>query len=149
MALRYFNVFGPRQSYTSHYSGVIAKFCTAMLRGERPKIFGDGSQSRDFVFIDNIVQANLLAAAAPEQRAAGRVFNGGTGASVSLLQLVAGINELTNQDLQPQFEPARAGDIHHSQADIAAIRTALDYKPKVAWLDGLAQTLDFYRQQPV
>jgi UDP-glucose 4-epimerase len=118
-----------------------------MLCGERPKIYGDGSQSRDFVFIDNIVQANLLAASAPEQQAAGRVFNGGTGASVSLLQLVAGINELTNQNLQPQFEPARAGDIHHSQADITAIHEALDYTPKVTWLDGLAQTLDFYRQQ--
>ena len=149
VALRYFNVFGPRQSFTSHYSGVIAKFCTAMLRGERPKIFGDGSQSRDFVFIDNIVQANLLAAAAPEQQAAGRVFNGGTGASTSLLQLVADINQLTGQDLQPQFEPARAGDILHSQADITAIRGALDYTPKVTWLDGLAQTLEFYRQQPV
>lgn len=149
VALRYFNVFGPRQSFTSHYSGVIARFCTTMLRGEQPVIFGDGGQSRDFVFIDNIVQANLLAAAAPEQQAAGRVFNGGTGASVSLLQLVAGINELTRQSLQPRFEPGRVGDIRHSQADISAIQAALGYTPAVTWLDGLARTLDFYRQQPV
>jgi nucleoside-diphosphate-sugar epimerase len=147
VALRYFNVFGPRQSFTSDYSGVIAKFCTAMLRGDSPVIFGDGSQSRDFVFIDNIVQANLLAAGAPEQQVAGRVFNGGTGASISLLQLVADINDLTKQQLQPQFKPARTGDIRHSQADISAIREALDYEPQVSWKDGLARTLEFYRQQ--
>ncbi len=148
VALRYFNVFGPRQSFNSHYSGVIAKFCTAMLRGERPVIFGDGGQARDFVYIDNIVHANLLAAEAPEQQVAGRVFNGGTGASISLLELVAGINELTKQEIQPQFEPARAGDIRHSQADVTAIREALDYKPRVPWKVGLAQTLNFYREQP-
>jgi nucleoside-diphosphate-sugar epimerase len=147
VALRYFNVFGPRQSFISDYSGVIAKFCTAMLRGDSPVIFGDGSQSRDFVFIDNIVQANLLAAGAPEQQVAGRVFNGGTGASISLLQLVADINDLTKQQLQPQFKPARTGDIRHSQADISAIREALDYEPQVSWKDGLARTLEFYRQQ--
>ncbi|HRH98090.1 MAG TPA: SDR family oxidoreductase [Prosthecobacter sp.] len=147
VALRYFNVFGPRQSFISDYSGVIAKFCTAMLRGDSPVIFGDGSQSRDFVFIDNIVQANLLAAEAPAQQVAGRVFNGGTGASISLLQLVTDINDLTKQQLQPQFEPARAGDIRHSQADISAIREALDYEPQVSWKDGLARTLEFYRQQ--
>ena len=147
VALRYFNVFGPRQSSTSQYSGVIAKFCSAMLCREAPVIFGDGSQSRDFVFIDNIVQANLMAAAAPEQTVAGRVFNGGTGTSISLLQLVADINELTRQHLEPKLESARAGDIRHSQADISAIREALDYEPRVSWKDGLAQTLEFYRQQ--
>jgi UDP-glucose 4-epimerase len=95
VALRYFNVFGPRQSFNSPYSGVIARFCTAVLRGETPVIFGDGTQSRDFVFIDNIVQANLLAAEAPAERVAGRVFNGGTGGSISLRQLVADLNNLT------------------------------------------------------
>lgn len=148
VALRYFNVFGPRQSFNSPYSGVIARFCTAMLRGETPVIFGDGSQSRDFVFIDNIVQANLLAAEAPAERVAGRVFNGGTGSSVSLRQLVADLNELTGQDIQPRFEPARAGDIRHSQADVSALKEATGYSPAVSWKEGLAQTLDFYRLQP-
>lgn len=148
VALRYFNVFGPRQSFNSPYSGVIARFCTAVLRGETPVIFGDGTQSRDFVFIDNIVQANLLAAEAPAERVAGRVFNGGTGGSISLRQLVADLNDLTGQDIQPRFEPARAGDIRHSQADVSALKEATGYSPAVAWKDGLAQTLDFYRLQP-
>lgn len=148
VALRYFNVFGPRQSFNSPYSGVIARFCTAVLRGETPVIFGDGTQSRDFVFIDNIVQANLLAAEAPAERVAGRVFNGGTGGSISLRQLVADLNDLTGQDIQPRFEPARAGDIRHSQADVSALKEATGYLPAVSWKDGLAQTLDFYRLQP-
>jgi nucleoside-diphosphate-sugar epimerase len=148
VALRYFNVFGPRQSFNSPYSGVIARFCTAVLRGETPVIFGDGTQSRDFVFIDNIVQANLLAAEAPAERVAGRVFNGGTGGSISLRQLVADLNDLTGQDIQPRFEPARAGDIRHSQADVSALKEATGYSPAVSWKDGLAQTLDFYHLQP-
>lgn len=148
VALRYFNVFGPRQSFNSPYSGVIARFCTAVLRGETPVIFGDGTQSRDFVFIDNIVQANLLAAEAPAERVAGRVFNGGTGGSISLRQLVADLNDLSGQDIQPRFEPARAGDIRHSQADVSALKEATGYSPAVSWKDGLAQTLDFYRLQP-
>ncbi len=145
VALRYFNVFGPRQSFDSPYSGVIARFCTMMLRGEAPVIFGDGSQSRDFVFIDNIVQANLMAAEAPAERVAGRVFNGGTGSSISLLKLVADINKLTGQNLQPKFEPGRAGDIRHSQADVSALRGATGYEAAVSWEEGLAQTLEFYR----
>ncbi|MDZ4405812.1 SDR family oxidoreductase [Prosthecobacter sp.] len=146
VALRYFNVFGPRQSFDSPYSGVIARFCTLMLRGETPVIFGDGGQSRDFIFIDNIVQANLLAAEAPAERVAGQVFNAGTGESITLNQLVADINDLTRQNLVARHEPARPGDIRHSQADISALRTALGCEPKVTWKDGLAQTLEFYRQ---
>lgn len=145
VALRYFNVFGPRQSFNSPYSGVIARFCTAMLKGEAPAIFGDGGQSRDFVYIDNIVQANLLAAQAPAEKVAGRVFNGGTGGSVSLLQLVADINKLTGQALQPRLEPGRAGDIRHSQADVSALRRATGYEPAVSWEEGLERTLAFYR----
>lgn len=145
VALRYFNVFGPRQSFDSPYSGVIARFCTLMLRGEAPVIFGDGGQSRDFVFIDNIVQANLLAAEAPAERVAGRVFNGGTGSSISLLQLVADINQLTGQNLQPRLEPGRAGDIRHSQADVTGLQEAVGYAPRVTWLEGLERTLEFYR----
>lgn len=145
VALRYFNVFGPRQSFNSPYSGVIARFCMAMLKGDAPTIFGDGGQSRDFVYIDNIVQANLLAAEASEEKVAGRVFNGGSGGSVSLLKLVADINQLTGQSIQPRFEPGRAGDIRHSLADVGALRAATGYEPAVTWLEGLERTLEFYR----
>lgn len=147
VALRYFNVFGPRQSFNSPYSGVIARFCSTMLKGETPTIFGDGQQSRDFVFIDNVVQANLMAAEAPAEKVGGRVFNVGTGSSISLLQLVADINKLSGQSIKPHFEPGRAGDIRHSQADVSALRSATGYKPAVSWEEGLRQTLDFYRQQ--
>src|SRR6185437_809344 len=104
VSLRYFNVFGPRQAFNSPYSGVIAKFCTGMLAGKAPVIFGDGLQSRDFTFIENVVSANLLAAEAPAA-VAGRVFNVAGGQSISLLQLVAELNQLTGQNLKPQLEP--------------------------------------------
>lgn len=146
VALRYFNVFGPRQAFNSPYSGVIAKFCTCMLKGEAPKVFGDGSQARDFTFIDNVVSANLLAAEAPAEKVAGRVFNPATGRSISLLKLIEDLNELTGQKLQPEFAEARKGDIHTSLADISAAREALGYDVLVTWEEGLARTLDFYRQ---
>ena len=145
VALRYFNVFGPRQAFDSPYSGVIAKFCTAMLQGDRPKIFGDGSQSRDFTFIDNVVSANLLAAEAPAEKVAGKVYNPATGRKISLLKLVADINQLTGQSLEPVFEESRAGDIHTSLAEIAAAERDLDYRVLVSWEEGLARTLEFYR----
>jgi nucleoside-diphosphate-sugar epimerase len=147
VALRYFNVFGPRQSFTSTYSGVIARFCTTMLKGEAPTIFGDGLQSRDFVAIDNVVHANLLAAEADEKAAGGQVLNCATGHAISLLDLVAGINELTQQALQPNHQAARAGDIQNSLADIRAIQQRLGYEVRTSWKEGLAQTLDFYRAQ--
>jgi UDP-glucose 4-epimerase len=146
VSLRYFNVFGPRQSFDSPYSGVIAKFCTSLLRGEAPVIFGDGQQSRDFTFVSNAVTANLLAAEAPATRVAGKVFNVAAGESISLLQLVAELNRQTKQQLQPRFEPLRAGDVRFSRADISAATVALGYKVEVSWTDGLARTLDFYRQ---
>jgi UDP-glucose 4-epimerase len=146
VSLRYFNVFGPRQSFDSPYSGVIAKFCTSLLRGEAPVIFGDGQQSRDFTFVSNAVTANLLAAEAPAARVAGKVFNVAAGESISLLQLVAELNRQTRQQLQPRFEPPRAGDVRFSRADISAATAALGYKVEVSWTDGLARTLDFYRQ---
>jgi len=147
VSLRYFNVFGPRQSFTSAYSGVIARFCTTMLKGEAPTIFGDGLQSRDFVAIDNVVHANLLAAEADEKHAGGRVFNCATGHAISLLDLVAGINELTQQALRPVHQASRAGDIQNSLADIRAIEQGLGYHVRTSWKEGLAQTLDFYRAQ--
>ena len=146
VSLRYFNVFGPRQAFDSPYSGVIAKFCTGMLAGQSPVIFGDGLQSRDFTYIDNVVAANLAALDAPAERVSGRVFNVAGGQSITLLQLVAELNRLTGQDLTPKLEPPRAGDVKSSLADISAAREALGYAPKVGWQEGLAKTLDFYRK---
>jgi UDP-N-acetylglucosamine/UDP-N-acetyl-alpha-D-glucosaminouronate 4-epimerase len=149
VALRYFNIFGPRQAFDSPYSGVIAKFCTCMLAGDAPAIFGDGSQARDFTYVDNAVSANLLAAEAPAAKAAGRVFNVAAGHSIDLLRLVKDLNQLTGQQLQPRFEPFRAGDVMHSLADISAAKEALGYEVEVSWEEGLARTLDFYRETKV
>jgi nucleoside-diphosphate-sugar epimerase len=147
VALRYFNVYGPRQAFDSPYSGVIAKFCTAMLKGETPVIFGDGLQSRDFTYIDNVVKANLMAAEAPSEKVAGGVFNAATGHSVTLLDLVQDLNDLTGQTIQPRFEQGRAGDVRSSLADNSAAEKAFGYKATVTWKEGLAKTLDFYRSQ--
>ncbi len=147
VALRYFNVYGPRQAFNSPYSGVIAKFCTAMLKGETPVIYGDGLQSRDFTYIDNVVQANLMAAEAPAEKIAGGVFNAATGHSITLLDLVRDLNDLTGQSIQPRFEPGRAGDVRSSLADNSAAEKAFGYKASVTWKEGLAKTLDFYRSQ--
>lgn len=146
VSLRYFNVFGPRQSFTSPYSGVIARFCTQVLEGKPPVIFGDGLQCRDFVFIDDVVRANLLAAERPASAVAGQVFNIATGRSSTLLDLAATLNKLTGQNLQPAFEPGRSGDVRFSRADIAQARRHLAYEPAVSFEQGLARTLDFYRQ---
>ncbi len=145
VSLRYFNVFGPRQSFDSPYSGVIAKFCTCMLAGEAPVIFGDGKQARDFVYVENAVNANLLAAEAPTERAAGRVFNLAGGRSINLLQLVEDINRLTGQNLKPRFEAARTGDVRNSMADIRAIRASLNFEAQIVWEEGLRRTLEFYK----
>jgi nucleoside-diphosphate-sugar epimerase len=145
VSLRYFNVFGPRQAFDSPYSGVIAKFCTSMLAGQTPVIFGDGLQSRDFTYIDNVVAANLAAAEAPADKVAGRFFNVAGGRSITLLDLVAELNRLTGQSLKPRFEPVRAGDVRSSVADTSAAREAFGFTPKIAWQQGLAKTLDFYR----
>ena len=145
VSYRYFNVFGPRQSFDSPYSGVIAKFCTLLLAGKAPMIFGDGLQSRDFVFVQNVVAANLLGGERPADQVAGRVFNIGGGQSINLLQLVAELNRLTQQNLQPSFQPPRAGDVRNSQADIGAALSDLGYQPSVTWQTGLEKTLDFYR----
>ena len=147
VSLRYFNVFGPRQAFNSPYSGVIAKFCTAMLQGQPPTIYGDGTQTRDFTFVDNVIAANLQAAEASGEKVAGRVFNVGGGASISILQLVEELNRLTDQTLQPRFEPARGGDVLHSCADISAIQSAIGFRETEGWREGLRRTLDDYRQQ--
>jgi len=145
ISFRYFNVFGPRQSFDSPYSGVIAKFCTLMLQGTAPKIFGDGLQTRDYVYVQNVVNANLLAAEGDAAKVAGKVFNVGCGESIDLLQLTAELNRQTGQSLAPIHMPPRTGDIKHSAADISAARAGLNYVPEVTWQKGLEHTLDFYR----
>jgi UDP-glucose 4-epimerase len=130
-SFRHFNVFGPRQSFDSPYSGVIAKFCTLLLAGKAPSIFGEGLQSRDFIYVENVAHANLLGAEGAAAKVAGGVFNVGGGASINLLQLLGVLNELTGQRLEPQFQPARAGDVRHSLADISSAQRGLGYSVKV------------------
>jgi UDP-glucose 4-epimerase len=149
VTLRYFNVFGPRQGYDSPSAGVVARFCKAILNSRPITIYGDGRQSRDFTYIDNVVAANLLAAAAPEGKIAGRTFDCATGTSVSVIELASALADLTGSPLAQALEPSRVGDIRDSRANISAIESELGYRVSVSWKEGLRRTLDFYRlQQP-
>lgn len=145
VCLRYFNVFGPRQDPTSHYAAVIPLFITAILKNQQPTIFGDGQQSRDFTYIDNIVHGNLLAAKAPD--AAGQVMNLATGGRVSLLELVEKINSILNTSIEPLHTDPRSGDILHSRANIGRAEELLDFAPVVDFETGLARTIAWYRSQ--
>jgi UDP-glucose 4-epimerase len=145
VCLRYFNVFGPRQDPLSQYAAVIPLFITAMLKGDAPTIHGDGLQSRDFTYIDNVVHGNLLAARSAD--ANGQVMNLATGARITLLDLVHKINALLGTSIQPRHDPAREGDIRHSRADINKARDLLDYTPVVDFDTGLRRTFDWYRDQ--
>ncbi len=145
VALRYFNIFGPRQDPSSPYSGVLAKFITVMLKGEQPVIFGDGEQSRDFTYIDNAVEANLLACAAPAEKAAGQVFNVATGRRCTLNETFKLLQPLTSYSGEPKYGPERGGDIKHSLADITKAEGGLGYKPKVDFEEGLRRTVEWYR----
>ena len=145
VALRYFNVFGPYQDPTSHYSGVLAIFCRRMLAGEQPTIYGDGEQSRDFTYIDNVVHANLLAAAAPAEKVSGKMMNLATGSRITLNETVAILRELTGYSGKPAYEPVRAGDIRDSLADIHLARELLGYEPIVDFREGLRRTVEWYR----
>jgi UDP-glucose 4-epimerase len=124
---------------------VLAKFITQMLRGEQPTIFGDGQTSRDFTYIDNAVEANLLACKAPADQAAGQVFNVATGRRVTLNETVNLLQGLTSYSGQPKYAPERSGDIKHSLADISKAEAALGYKPKVNFEEGLRRTVDWYK----
>jgi nucleoside-diphosphate-sugar epimerase len=147
VSLRYFNVFGPGQNANSAYAAVIAAFASRLGRGEAPTIFGDGEQSRDFVFIDNVVHANLLAARHPDPLG-GAVFNVACGTRISVKHLAVQMAEAFDRpDLQPRLAEERAGDVKHSQADIAAIREALGYEPVVGFDDGLRATVAWYAGQ--
>ncbi|BBO81634.1 UDP-glucose 4-epimerase-like protein [Desulfosarcina ovata subsp. sediminis] len=143
VCLRYFNVYGPRQDPSSPYSGVISIFMTKAVAGQAPTIYGDGSQSRDFVSVRDVVQANLLAAT--QTAAAGRVFNVGTGHFIRIHDLWTIIGELAHTNLEPVFAPPRAGDIRESVSDIGEISSALGFRPRVELRQGLADTLDWYR----
>jgi UDP-glucose 4-epimerase len=149
VALRYFNVFGPRQDPSSPYSGVLAKFITQMLRGEAPAIYGDGEQSRDFTYIDNVVEANLLACSAPAMRVAGQVFNIATGRRITLNETFKALQKLTSYSGQPNYGPERGGDIKHSLASIAKAEAALGYRPTVDFEEGLQRTVAWYREAGV
>src|SRR5581483_3439205 len=144
VCLRYFNIFGPRHDPTSPYSGVLAKFITSMLNGEQPTIFGDGSQSRDFTYIDNVVSANLLACKAPAP-AVGQVFNVATGHRIDLNETFRVLKQLTGYQGQVKYEAERAGDVKHSLADISKAEKYLGYRPLVHFQEGLQKTVEWYR----
>jgi nucleoside-diphosphate-sugar epimerase len=144
VALRYFNIFGPRQDPSSPYSGVLAKFCTAFLEDTPPVVFGDGEQTRDFTYVENAVQANLLACEAPN--VSGKVFNVGVGGRVSLNEVLRELGKITGKTLEAKYEPPRDGDIRDSQADISQAREFLGYEPQVSFAEGLARTFEWYRE---
>lgn len=146
-ALRYFNVFGPRQDATSQYSGVLSKFITNMLDGRAPTIYGDGTQSRDFTYVENVVQANLLAAGAPAAAVAGRTFNVATGTRFTLNQVYELLALITGFRGTPQYDGERIGDVKHSLADIGAAWDAFGYRPTVGFKEGLKRTVAWYREQ--
>ena len=145
VSLRYFNVFGPRQDPTSPYSGVLAKFITQMLNGEEATILGDGKQSRDFTYVDNVVDANLLACQADAKDAAGQVFNVATGQRVDLYQTFQVLKKLIGYRGDVKYGPERAGDVKHSLADISRAEQHLGYRPKVDFEEGLSRTIAWYR----
>lgn len=147
VCLRYFNIFGPRQDPSSPYSGVLAKFITQMLRGEQPTIFGDGEQSRDFTYIDNAVEANLLACKADAGKAAGEVFNVATGRRVTLKETYKALQPLTDYSSDPKYGAPRSGDVMHSLADISKTQAGLGYRPEVDFEEGLRRTVEWYRQE--
>ena len=142
VSLRYFNIFGPRQDPGSPYSGVLAKFCTAFLEDTQPVIFGGGEQTRDFTFVENAVQANLLACEAPN--VSGKVFNVGTGGRFSLNQTLELLCKISGKQLEARRDPPRDGDIRDSQADITQAREILGYDPQIGFEEGLRRTFEWY-----
>lgn len=143
VALRYFNVFGPRQDPNSHYAAVIPRFATLLLSGRQPTIFGDGEQSRDFTFVANVIQANLKAATAPN--VAGEAFNIGCGTRTSLNELFEKLSRIVGCPIQPRYEPARKGDVRHSLADVRKAGRMLGYSPDITLEEGLQRVVDWYR----
>jgi UDP-glucose 4-epimerase len=146
VCLRYFNIFGPYQDPASEYAAVIPKFIKLMLKGERPVIYGDGEQSRDFTYIDNAVEANLLACCS-DKVGRGEVINVACGERYSLNDLVRMLNEIMGTDIQPRYSEARPGDVKHSLADISRARELLGYKVAVDFRNGLQRTVEWFRSR--
>jgi UDP-glucose 4-epimerase len=140
VSLRYFNVFGPRQDPSSPYSGVISIFSDFLNQGKQPTIYGDGEQTRDFVYVSDVVEANIRAASAPA--AAGKAINIATGGKLSINELLKTICNLKGQPFEPHYKPGRQGDIRHSRADISAAREYLDWQPEVCFEDGLRKLFE-------
>ncbi len=147
VALRYFNVFGPRQDLESMYAAVIPRFITALLQGEPPTVYGDGEQTRDFTYVGNVVAGNLLATHAPADLAAGQAVNLAAGGQTSLNTLLEMLHEIIGCDTPPIYADPRPGDIKHSLADVGKAERLLDYRPEVSLLGGLRLTTDWYRQR--
>jgi UDP-N-acetylglucosamine 4-epimerase len=146
VALRFFNVFGPRQDPESEYAAVIPRFIKALLINEQPVVYGDGKQSRDFTFVEDVVRANLLACAAPPD-AVGRVFNTACNRRFTLLQMLDELRDILKTDIGPVFEERRKGDVRHSMADISLARKFLGFEPEVSFRNGLEQTVSWFRTQ--
>jgi UDP-glucose 4-epimerase len=145
VTLRYFNVFGPCQDPTSHYSGVLAIFALKMLVGETPTIYGDGEQSRDFTYIQNIVHANLLVSEAAAESVSGKVFNVATGRSVTLNEAVEILRQVTGYSGEVRYAEERGGDVKHSLADITLAKQCFGYEPLVQFREGLERTAAWYK----
>jgi UDP-glucose 4-epimerase len=143
-SIRYFNVFGPRQDPGSQYSGVLSRFMLAVIEGEAPVIYGDGEQSRDFTYVENVVDETLRACDAPD--ASGLVFNGGTGARITLNQVLKMLARITGKAIQAKYDGARNGDIRDSQADVSLARKILGYEPRVLFEEGLKRTWEWYKK---
>lgn len=144
VSLRYFNVFGPRQDPQSEYAAVIPKFIDCFLKKKAPLIYGDGQQSRDFTYIDNVVEANILAATSPHIQG-GEVFNvAGGHQAITLNELITKLQRIFQTDLAPEYHPSRIGDVKHSLADTSAIETKLEYKPSIPFDDGLLKTVKWF-----
>jgi nucleoside-diphosphate-sugar epimerase len=142
VALRYFNVFGPRQDPLSQYAAVIPNFVTALMNGRPPRVFGDGEQSRDFTYVGNVVEGNVLAMHAPG--VGGRVFNVAAGRRTSLNGLLRTLERLTGRHIEPSYEDPRPGDVRHSQADVSAAERDLGFRPEISLEEGLRLTLDWF-----
>ncbi|MDH5661487.1 MAG: SDR family oxidoreductase [Elusimicrobiota bacterium] len=145
VCLRYFNVFGPRQDPGSQYAAVIPKFITLMLKGKSPPIYGDGEQSRDFSFIDNVIEANLQACKAKE--GPGKVLNIACGKRVTINELVKRLNRILHTGIEPAYENPRKGDVRHSLADISKARKILHYSPEIEFAEGLEKTVQWFQKK--
>jgi len=144
VSLRYFNIFGPKQDPTSVYSAVIPKFIVSLLQGRSPIVFGDGEQSRDFTYIDNVIQANLLAMSADHLQ--GEVVNVACGEKMSLNQLLEVLKEIVGSEIPAVYKPPREGDVRHSFADVRKAKEVLDYFPRVDRAEGLRRTVEYFRK---